>query len=56
MQVNLGGLDRSMTEVLLHDPEVLGSPVQLTRIAVPDLMRRDAGRSVVPEDMLDSPG
>ena len=55
MEVDLRGLDGGMTEIFLDHPQVLRTAVQFTGIAVPDLMRGNAGRGVMLENMLDCP-
>src|SRR5208283_5352608 len=55
MQVNFRRLYGGMAKVLLHNPEILGPPVQFACIAVTDLVRGDTRWSIVFENMLDSP-
>jgi hypothetical protein len=55
MKIDLRGLDGCMPKVLLYNLKVLGTFVELTRIAVSDLVGGDTRRSVIPEDMLDRP-
>lgn len=53
MQVDLGGLDGGMPQVLLDHPQVLRPAVEFGRIAVPDLVRGDTLGSIPFEYVLD---
>ena len=56
VQVDLRGLEGGVAQVLLHHPQVMRAGVQLAGVAVPELVGRDAGRGILPEDHLDGPG
>ena len=56
MDIDLRRLDRIMAEILLHNTEIMRTLVQLTRITVPDLMRRNPRRSIQLKNMLHRPG
>ena len=56
MDVNLRGLNGVMTEILLHDTEIMRAFVEFTCVTVPNFMRRNARRGIEIEDMLHRPG
>lgn len=54
MKVYLSRLDGRMTEVLLYDPKILGSFVQLTGITMPDCMGSNPGGCIDLKEVLHS--